>query len=158
WRIHYLVALARPDSIHLWRFRQRRLRYRRPESRPPTVNTAESIETVVIPGWGEDECPWCNELRTYRSYLAETDVPLPPMLAQRSTRLANDRISGLSERIFLNVPEQPELELTRGSILVEYPATQAEVFAAVASALQNLRTPAPTEDKAALGPRHFPVS
>ena len=156
-RIHYLVAIARPTSMEEWQLRRKMLGYRRTGDASTQLprHTVHAIETIVLPNWSEIDCPWCHEMSRYRRYFANVTT-------DRSNKVLRDRLNiliqhistGLTTGLFLQIPNRPPLTLTPDSILASPSCSQASVFAAVASALQRLRT----ENQPPLGPRRFPIS
>jgi hypothetical protein len=95
----------------------------------------------------------------YRRYEELVAGPLPHQALRDRLRFLSDTMGdGLSSDLFLQVPELPPLEITRESLFAKLGTTQASVFASVAAAFQQLRTPAATADKIPLGPRRFPIS
>ena len=158
-RIHYLVALARPESMSIWNRAQRDLRYR--EQHQPGVaipqHTITAVETVILPNWNEGACPWCLELQRYRVREAELGTALPDAtLKKRADVLSSGKSDGLCDDLFLEIGDMG-LSLRKNSIFANAPASQAAVFSAVASSLQVLRTAPLLEGQVALGPRNFPI-
>ena len=65
-RVYYGVAIARPNSLSEWEQFARRLKYRGGRAgRILARNVVRAIETLVIPNWNEDDCPWCKEVRLH---------------------------------------------------------------------------------------------
>lgn len=158
-RVHYMVALARPSSMEDWKLSCRRLGYRRKEgNKRPDPHTVQAIETLLLPHWQEHRCPWCREMEIYRKVGKEMEIPSRIRIAKRLEQLQNAKAEGLSGDLFLAVDGHPDLKLGRESIFVEAPASQASVFAAVASALQSLRVESPEQSVPVLGPRRYPLS
>jgi hypothetical protein len=83
---------------------------------------------------------------------------LPELLISRLERLSCSSVSGLTSELFLTIPGLPDLTLGPDSLFTDTRANQAEVFAAIAAALQNLRSSECSPDRPPLGPRRFPVS
>ncbi len=149
-RVDYLVGIARPNKPEVWANAQRILTYRgalRPR------HTLNCVDMVVLPDWRETDCPCCAELQLY-SRLSKI-APLPDRLASRREMLQN--AGGLTAELLLQIPDIPPLRLGPSSFFTQQSAHQAEVFAAVAAALQYLRT-GTTSERPRLGPRHFPIS
>lgn len=98
------------------------------------------VESLLMPNWDESDCPWCWELNSLNSVMDE--VAQDELMALRWDRLKNTAY-GLDDELFLPwgaAPEQlrePQWSLGPGSIF--HAKSQAELFAAVASALQSLR-------------------
>jgi hypothetical protein len=136
-RIHYLVGIARPEKKDDWEKRVRRLRFRSPLT--SLQHTVGHAELFVLPDWDADECPWCQEQEFIRQ-LASGQRP-SAAIVERGFRLqAAVRQVPLVDDVFFTPSGSPELRLTRNSILTGSPATQADVFCAVASAIQEMRT------------------
>ena len=158
-KMHYMVALARPWSLADWKKFCRRLGYRRKEGKKrPDPHTVQAIETLVLPHWQEHRCPWCREMEIYRKSGKESEIASRRTIAKRLEQLQRAKAEGLSKDLFLGVDGHPDLEIRKESIFVEAPASQASVFAAVASALQSLRVESPKQSAPVLGPRRYPLS
>lgn len=155
-RIHYLVGLARPDHPKTWHNFRRMLRFRLAADRQdfPT-NTVSAVFEACLPNWQEGRCPWCEETLLYQ-VLQKDGQSLPDEILTRQTLLA-DRDTGLRDNLFLAEPDGAESKLYSGSIFGTEDSNQAEVFAAVAAALQHLRV-SPNGDRPVLGPRRYPVA
>ena len=159
-RIHYLVGIARPPGLAAWDRGCRTLRFRASPDRlnPLAQHTVAAVETIVLPDWHRPDCPWCAEMSLYRGRAAQGDEALSDeMLRSRLAMLTQCDLDGLAESLFLTIPGLPEILLARNSVFVDAPASQAVVFAAVAGAIQHLRT-LNDPQKPPLGPRHFPIS
>lgn len=159
-RIHYLVALARPESIKEWEYRSRMLCFRQSgdPKKKGEQNTVTAIETIILPHWGENECPWCQEIGIYRQIETKLRASLSSaVLRDRLEFLMRSKNAGLVDDLFLSVEGHPSLEITKGSIFLDAPASQAATFAAVAGAIQVLRSQEAV-NRPVLGPRRFPVS
>lgn len=137
-QIQYLVGIARPEKRADWEQRVKRLRFRQPKE--IVQHTVDFVEFVVLPDWDESRCPWCREHDLYK-HLADSVPRLPEILSARFFRLQRARTADplIKDAIFSLSDEAP-LNLTPNSILLPSPATHADVFAAVASALQEMRT------------------
>jgi hypothetical protein len=151
-RIDYLVGIARPDDPQVWAKAKQILTWRGAALPRHTLNC---IDMVVLPDWREPDCPWCTELRLYSRW--SQIVPLPEQLASRRAVLQSADAAGLTSELFLQIPNVPALALGPTSFFTNQAAHQAEVFAAVAAALQHLRTEV-ISSRPRLGPRHFPIS
>lgn len=151
-RIDYLVGVARPRHPNVWANLQRCLAYRglgRPR------HTVRCVAYVLLPDWRENDCPWCREKRLYERWAALSE--LPELLVRRLEHLSRRSTAGITNELFLEIPGLPSMTLGPESLFANFGANQAEAFAAVASALQYLRS-ASTPDRPPLGPRQFPVS
>ena len=151
-RVNYVVGIQRMPSAAEWQGFSRRLTQR--GDAPP--NTIHCVEDVVLPDVDEDGCPWCREQGLYDGWLAE-GLDLPAALRDRRISLANSDTGGLQDDAFLHPADLPTPKLGPGSFYVRDPCTQADVFAALSSALQILRTQAGLK-AALLGPRHYPLA
>lgn len=151
-RIDYLVGIARPSHPRIWDNLVRYLRFR---GNGLANHTVGNLDFLLLPDWRHEDCPWCREKRLYESWTASGT--LPDLLAARLERLSRSTPSGLAEDIFLGIPGLPQVQLGPNSLFIHENASQAEVFAAVAAAIQHLRCETGT-DRPRLGPRHFPVS
>lgn len=154
--LHYLVAVARPDDLEEWETARAMLQYRGlGDQGIHAANTASAIHELCLPNWQQADCPWCTEERIYRQMLREGHY-LPDYLLQRLDRLMQRDI-GLVDDLFLVSPDTPALRLFTGSVFVAEGAPQATIFAAVASAVQHLRTAGPGLQPT-LGQRRYPVA
>jgi hypothetical protein len=151
-RIDYLVGIARPKDPQVW-VKSTQILTRRGTGLPR--HTLNYVDMVILPDWREHDCPWCIELRLYLRW--SQIAPLPEQLASRQEVLQGATAAGLTNELFLQIPNIPALALGPDSFFTNQGAYQAEVFAAVAAALQHLRTDI-TADRPQLGPRHFPIS
>jgi len=156
-RLHYHVAVARPCDPAEWKAADTMLGWRPKTARAGFErNTVTATFELCLPHWLERECPWCTELQVYNAII-DRGGELPPQFAQRRTRLIEGRETGLMHDAVLQAASDPPIVLAQGSIFAPDGATQADVFAAVASALQTLRTVS-EPDLPKLGPRRFPLS
>lgn len=140
-RLHYLIGVARPESEGDWQNRVRNLRYRSGVSDQPHV--VAHVESVILPNWNEDECPWCKELEFHRDVvknLGESEDVRQPILDRLLALQNAPESGGLTADAFWLWPSQSRFVLERGSLFLNKYATEADVFAAVASALQQMRT------------------
>ncbi|MET4754501.1 hypothetical protein [Bradyrhizobium sp. RT11b] len=151
-RIDYLVGIARPEDPQVWAKAKQILTWRGATLPRHTLNC---VDMVTLPDWREPDCPWCTELRLYSRW--SQIAPLPEQLASRREVLQGAAATGLTSELFLQIPNIPALALGPNSFFTNQTAHQAEVFAAVAAALQHLRTEI-TSDRPQFGPRHFPIS
>jgi hypothetical protein len=156
-RLHYHVAVARPPNLANWRNAKAMLGWRSPEdSVPHARNTVDSTYELCLPNWQERECPWCAELSQYND-LVDRGVMLPAFFAARRQRLVAAKDSGLIDDALLQDGFAPPMQLEQGSIFAPPEASQAAVFASVASAFQTMRTVL-EPDLPLLGPRRHPLS
>ena len=154
-RIHYMVGVARPDDPSSFATTQRMLGFRAPEDQVPyNRNTVSAVFQVTLPNWQEEQCPWCQEKMLYER-LQHQGKALPAKFRDRHLSLAEQH-AGLQNDLFLDPGTSP-ITLYSGSILAPLGSNQAEVFAAVAAAIQRLRV-VPIENKPLLGPRHHPIA
>ena len=119
-------------------------------------NVIKAIETLVIPNWSEDDCPWCQEVRFHRDAFTTSPSGDQQARSKRLLSLEGEMGKGLSEGLYLRVFECHPWNIAGGSIFAEAGACEASVFLAVASALQVLRTEANESGRPVLGPRRFP--
>jgi hypothetical protein len=156
-RLHYHVAVARPADLVRWRNAKLMLGWRSPEDAVPHArNTVDATYELCLPNWQERGCPWCAELSQYDG-LVDCGITLPAFFAARRQRLVAAKDSGLIDDALLQDGFAPPLKLEQGSIFAPPDASQAAVFASVASAFQTMRT-ALEPDLPLLGPRRHPLS
>ncbi|HEX4693553.1 hypothetical protein [Sphingomonas sp.] len=155
-RLNYRVAVARPDDMQRWAQCRTMLGWRDPaDKKVHARNSVEAIHEICLPNWQETGCPWCAEAAFYRRMLKEKGA-LPAQFQDRLDRL-NDRDNGLVDDLFLVPLGAKPLTLYRGSIFLPPSAPQATVFAAISSALQQMRTVA-VDTRPRLGPRRYPIA
>lgn len=156
-RLHYHVAVARPANLAQWRNAKSMLGWRSPEDAVAYArNTVDATYELCLPNWQERGCPWCAELLQYDDLVAR-GIKLPAFFAARRQRLIAAKDSGLIHDALLQDGFAPPLQLEQGSIFAPPEASQAAVFASVASALQTMRTIL-EPDLPLLGPRRHPLS
>jgi hypothetical protein len=155
-RLHYRVGIARPEDLTHWSECQTMLAYRDDADKAVhETNTVAAIHEICLPNWQDADCPWCAEAALYRRALKGGAV-LPKALQERLD-LLTDRATGLVEELFFVAPEVMPLRLYSGSIFLSPGTPQATVFAAVGSALQQLRT-TDADRRPTLGPRRYPIA
>ena len=156
-RIFYGVAIARPDSLAEWNQFASRLKYRaKIEGKRLDRNVVEAIETVVMPNWAEDDCPWCKEVRLHKDSFTNSQSCIQRARDKRLLFLEKMMDKGLTENLYLQVSNGRPWNIVGGSIFTQAGACEASVFVAVASALQDLRTVQHDAGRPVLGPRRFP--
>jgi hypothetical protein len=153
-RIDYLIGVARPGDLAKWRNAKRRLSYR--GDLKNTSHTVDAVEEVLLPDWQQNHCPWCVEKRLYQEWSAK-HATMPDALLDRLEVLSRSTPEGLQDDLFLQFPEYAPFRIGPGSFFAPGCSSQSEVFAAVASALQYLRTQT-INGQITLGPRRFPVA
>ena len=158
-RLHYLVGLARPDNGDDWEKFKRYVSYRAKQDRQQhNRNTVDAVFSVCLPNWQDRDCPWCREAAFYQSCRPESDdANVPKFMVARQSMLA-DRDAGLRDNLFFVLDGAPALKLHSGSLFTaDYEiCSQAEIFTAVAAALQHLRIA--SSKPPPLGPRRYPIA
>jgi len=156
-KIQYLVAIARPDSLEYWNDVRRKLEWRHASRRAVhRKNEVLAVETVCLPNWQADRCPWCIEKAHYDSVLQETGE-LDKRARARHSQLANFMDDGLRVELFLCEENAAPFKLEVESVFSPTGQSDATVFASVASAVQIRRTERPQVGPA-LGPRRYPLA
>jgi hypothetical protein len=151
-RIDYVIGVSRVSHPDVWTNLQRYLSYR---GRNPERHTVKCVDALLLPDWRDEDCPWCREMRLYERWQKESS--LPDALVDRLTLLSRASASGMTDELYLRFPDLPTMKLGPDSLFTSDRANQAEVFAAVSSALQHLRSNSSGE-RPPLGPRRFPIS
>lgn len=131
--VHALVALARPNSSDALQGLRNLV-----DQMGEAETSFHAVETILLPDWDETKCPWCLEARWLDRYQRESSHPLQDVLERRRTLLTQMQ-TGLSQQLFWSWDGSP-LVLGDGSIFAPSDATEAELFFAVASAIQKLRS------------------
>lgn len=152
-RIDYLVAVARPPNISVWEYYLRFLSYRSGGAQKHTVG---AVDQVILPDWRHRQCPWCAESRLYQKWTAQDQ--LPSFLMDRLQALQSGMCAGLSDHVFMQFPQATAFSLGPDSLFAAENANQGEVFAAIAAALQCLRTNVSGGRPLLLGTRRFPIA
>ncbi len=151
-QIHYMVGLARPENKNDWERRVRDFEYRSGSLPKHTLN---SVEFLLLPDWDEQRCPWCIERDLYGRMFREREE-LPLSLARRNSNLGKlGDPNRPSEDPFALLPLEKVHALTMNSLFAPSGSSQATVFAAVASGLQQLR--ASSDLASYLGRRSYPL-
>ncbi len=138
--VSYVVGVARPDDLQAWDERIQNLRFRAGD-RP---NDVECVEKLVLPDWDEFECPWCLEYHWLSEILRRGG------LGMRSREMTHRRLEaleaaadreGLVDDVLWIPPGQERPVIGPGSIFLPHTeATEADVVASVAGAIQKMRT------------------
>ncbi|MFN8579392.1 MAG: phosphoribosyltransferase [Gemmatimonadaceae bacterium] len=121
--IHLLVALARPRS-------EARLKLISDMLRPGEML---HVEKVILPDWGEHDCPWCQEY----AVLSKLVLTGSSYFAERCRALRQD--GGFSGEAFARFDRGTTPIALSPSPVFGEGLTQAEVFFVAASAIQQLR-------------------
>ncbi len=158
-RLHYLVALARPSSFDDWELFRKRLGYPfRREEESTLRHTVQAVERILLPDWHSRQCPWCREIELYRRREIRSESIDDIKMRERLQFLQSGRVNGLVDQLFLEIDSLPSMKISQRSIFVLPSSGQASTFAAVASALQELRTCGDSSVRPLLGPRHYPFA
>lgn len=138
--ITYLVGVARPDNEQEWSDRIKNLS---PGERG-RQNDVEYVEKIVLPNWGEDECPWCIEYSWLSEILRSgnlSDITRKIALERQQLLQSSADSEGLVSKVLWIPSEQPRPTITRGSFFLPHlRAAEADVVASVAGAIQRMRT------------------
>lgn len=158
-QIVYLVGVARPETEKHWTRRQIELSYRT-GSHPRHL--VISVETVILPDWDRKNCPWCAESNALLQ-LSQRGLLNGPTLSEVKGRLMALERARHQQGLVNDALWRPEgcnpLLLTPNSMFVDVedgPAAEADVIAAVAAAIQRMRT-ATEEERLALSYPHVSV-
>jgi orotate phosphoribosyltransferase len=124
--LKFLVGLARPSTNELLRTIRN------------TVHGAQNffaVETLLLPHWGDKECPWCWELDRLREL--GPDLERHEYLHRRFKAL--EQPEGLGDELFLRWDPADDDFWRLGPQSLFHADSEPELFAAVAAALQELR-------------------
>ena len=137
-RIFYLVCVARPDNQMTWEDRIKKLRLR--DNGSP--HSVEFVEQIVLPDWRRSNCPWCLEYEWLSDLKKRKNLQLNCADLVLNRRLLLEEVAdneGLIDEV-LWIPNLERPKLTQGSIFIDHEKTfEADVIAAVAGAIQNMR-------------------
>ena len=126
--LRYLVGVARPPSLDTLQGIKDMLHPR---------NSLYRIEELFLPNWQNRDCPWCWELGQIKN--AGAIGRSSSLMQARYEHLCN-KLEGMQSDIFLHwSSDTTKLRLGDGSIFGPKSMTEAELFASVAGAMQNLR-------------------
>ncbi len=139
--IQYLVGVARLTSKEDLDALQRDLVYGN--------HKLDYVENLFVPLWEGKACPWCCEQQLIDELLANPNYkPFEKQLFLRQSQLTNGAESGLSGDCFYGFNGLPKPHFQQGSIApVSTKATEAEVVACFACAIQYLRNSENVKDR-----------
>jgi hypothetical protein len=130
--VDWLVGVKRPRSQRAWEAAERALlTHHGSETRD-----LKTVETILLPDWGADHCPWCHEARFLKRISSQLGDP-PTWLTERIESLA--RWSVLVQEPLICLPGVAVPVLGNKSPLGPAGASALFVLFAFASALQELR-------------------
>jgi hypothetical protein len=148
-QVVYLVGVARPDSDKNWDRRVVELKYR---AEVDVQHQVICIEKLILPDWDHKTCPWCAETRSLATLVQQkrlNESAVSPVFQRvMALELASIQKGLLDDAVWHN-QGAGRLRLTDNSIFikdVDGSATEADVIAAVAAAIQQMRT-TPDEEK-----------
>lgn len=132
--LHFLAGVARPDSLLALRGIADYI------DRPPAAPRFHYVELLLLPNWGQNECPWCIESALLQRHGAQ--VRDRDQLEARQATLG-DLTRGLQDGLFMEwlaAAPPPTSPWQLGPESIFQVQTEPELFAAVANALQVLRS------------------
>ena len=139
-RVSYLVGVARPNDEEVWVSRVQNLRL----GEGGQQNDVEYVEKIILPNWKDDKCPWCLEYKWLSEMIRTSSFGKNGSnLAIARRRLLEEASDGqgLVGDVFWIPPQQQRPTITRGSIFLPHVrATEADIVASVAGAIQRMRT------------------
>jgi hypothetical protein len=100
--------------------------------------TFHAVERMLLPNWQEDECPWCWERERIAEHGREQGDDVSDRLMDRHQALVATQ-AGLTVNLFWGL-DDGHFPLGPNSVFGDENLSQAEVFAAVASSIQRLRS------------------
>jgi hypothetical protein len=153
-RIHYLFGVSRMESESRWSHVKSTLR----QNNHGPQHTVNAVEHVVLPDWGRDHCPWCQEQKVLDELAAAGEhqgFSISATMQLRANTLRNADRSGLTDEVFIEGDPSHPMVLTPNSFFVKAPALPSVVTAAAASAIQQMRTSQIEERR--LDPRGYPL-
>ena len=144
--VHFLVGFARPTSHRALLNLRTAL-----TTHVPWVARLSTVETLFLPDWRQEQCPWCREF-TFLSQLASLEPDPPEWLKRRLAELT-ERARGMREEPLLVLPDVRLRTLSNGSLAGPEGMNSMATLFSVASALQALRH---DDESHQLNP-HFPA-
>jgi hypothetical protein len=148
-QVHFRVGIARPESEKHWKKVCGQLCTPRDGKR----HTIEAMHEVVLPNWHRRMCPWCIEQRFYTDALSKLETFDERLSGRLSLLSADDSSDPLTNSIFFTDQQMPFPNLAMESLFVDEGATQAALFAAVASLIQRMRVSEATPE---MPPPNYP--
>lgn len=140
-QIIYMLGVARPESDKSWSRRVKQLTFRSGGLKPHTVLC---LEKVIMPDWDHNACPWCVESRGLTQLIQQgrLDSEIRATAVTRLMELEKSGQKGLIDTAIWRPKNAKSIQLTDNSIFIDVktgPATEADVIASVAAALQQMR-------------------
>jgi hypothetical protein len=131
--MHYIAAIGRPEQKRLWNVHEQAFLFARGEESATgdRKNTFHAIESLLLPNWGEHDCPWCLEHKVQERL---------PERFRRTNFLAD--VSGKSSDLVALPEGQAQPQLMPSSLFGPPSMTQSNLFCLVAALIQSLRTKA----------------
>lgn len=135
-RIHYVVAVARMENPKFWAH----LRSTLAKNLAGPPHTVIPVETLTLPDWDENTCPWCHELKLLTELVAEAPGEVSRVWMERAAVLRSARAwHGLTDDVFMTFEQAEPMTVTPGSLFIAEGTSQAAVAASVASSIQMMR-------------------
>ena len=138
--VTYLVGVARPDDEEKWAYRVSNLKMRKGDR----TNDVECLEKIVLPDWDKAGCPWCMEYEWLTAMIGSSGLgeeSVKRVIERREMLEQAADGQGLIENVFWIPSGQQRPTITPGSIFLPHvDATEADIAASVAGAIQRMRT------------------
>ncbi|MEO6471443.1 MAG: hypothetical protein ABIO14_06530, partial [Aeromicrobium sp.] len=110
-----------------------------------TETSFHPVEEVLLPNWGDEECPWCLEIDEIASYSGMPPGGEHSQEMLERAELLSKPYSGLQTGLFWSA-DGGNMPLGSGSIFAPEDATEAELYFAVASSIQEMRSAGKLDD------------
>ncbi|HUR42192.1 MAG TPA: phosphoribosyltransferase [Verrucomicrobiae bacterium] len=137
--VHYLVAIARPESEIAWKRAETSL-----TKHAPWNASLTSAERIYLPFWDGKRCPWCLEydfLSRWSNKLAE-----PPVWLRHRQHELTDKGQGITGEPLLLLPPSVPTTLGVGALAGSPGLSSIRTLFSVMAAVQGLRNE-PDEQK-----------
>ncbi len=139
-RVDFLIGVMRAESVA---DSDNIVKYRSwSNSKDGEKAVIHAVESVILPNWSEEKCPWCTEERDLTKWLNNLDVQELPLdqkefLEKRLNVLDKSATQGLVNNCFIH-----PINVAVDALWIEggTHVSQADVVGAVASGLQSFRT------------------
>ena len=113
------------------------------------ANSVVAVESILLPDWDDEDCPWCREHRClshllYNSSSHAYSESMSTLGQSRISYLRESQSDGLKSHVLWTPTDESELKLGPTSLFISGKGiNQGDVAVAMASALQHMRQSEP---------------